>query len=189
MNLLICGDSFSADYTVEYPDAQGWPNLLCNDHNVTNLSSAGSSEYRIWKNVQTQNLTEFDAVIISHTNPYRLYVKSHPIHAASKLHKHSDFIFNDVENHHLDLVTQYFKTHYDLDYAVDIHQLIMLEIASLCSNVPCVHIKHMDISHPSNIPIVDFSKIWAKNKGIINHYNDKGNTMVYKFIKNMLNSL
>ena len=27
MNILICGDSFAADWTVKYA-GQGWPNLL-----------------------------------------------------------------------------------------------------------------------------------------------------------------
>ena len=27
-NVLICGDSFAADYSPKYPDKLGWPNLL-----------------------------------------------------------------------------------------------------------------------------------------------------------------
>ena len=188
MKLLICGDSFSADWSVEYPNAQGWPNLLSYDYNVTNLSTAGSSEYRIWKNLQTQNLENYDQVIISHTSPYRLYVKSHPAHNQEKLHQHSDFIYNDVVNHGIDTVVDYFENYYDLEYAVDIHQLIMMNIASICKSVHCLHIRHMDVSHPINLSVVDFSTIWKKHPGLINHYSKNGNTEIYKNIKIMLKS-
>jgi hypothetical protein len=186
MNLLICGDSFSADWRVEYPDAYGWPNLLAKDYNVTNLSTAGSSEYRIWKNLKTQNLKNYDLVIVSHTSPYRLYVKTHPVHSQGKLHQNSDFIYTDVVNHGINVVADYFEHYYDLAYAIDIHQLIMMNIASICKNVRCLHIKHIDVNHPVDLNVVDFSLIWKKHPGLINHYSENGNTEIYENIKNML---
>ena len=60
--ILICGDSFSSDWSPEYPDCQGWPNLLAKDYKVTNLSQAGCSEYRIYKQIKSKNLDNFDFV-------------------------------------------------------------------------------------------------------------------------------
>lgn len=187
MNVLICGDSFSADWSVKYPNAQGWPNLLSKDVNVTNLSNAGSSEYRIWKNLQTQDLKKYDAIIISHTSPYRLYVKTHPIHKNEKLHRHSDFIYNDVVEHNIKIVSEYIEQYYDLEYAIDIHQLLILKMLDICKDHRCFHIKHMNINHPPDVKIIDFSDVWKENKGIINHYSDNGNIIVYKCLQNLLN--
>ena len=51
MKILICGDSFAADWTVKYP-GQGWPNMLAEIHEVTNLAQAGCSEYKILKQLE-----------------------------------------------------------------------------------------------------------------------------------------
>jgi len=48
MKILICGDSFAADWTVKYP-GQGWPNMLAQQHEIVNLAQAGCSEYKIFK--------------------------------------------------------------------------------------------------------------------------------------------
>jgi hypothetical protein len=57
--LLICGDSFAADWTVKVKE-KGWVNLLAQDYKVTNLAQAGCSEYKILKQLQSVNLDKFD---------------------------------------------------------------------------------------------------------------------------------
>ena len=47
-NILICGDSFAADWTKKY-DGTGWVNMLTKDHTITNIAEAGVSEYKIYK--------------------------------------------------------------------------------------------------------------------------------------------
>ena len=47
-NILICGDSFAADWTKKY-NGNGWVNMLCNDFNITNVAEAGVSEYKIYQ--------------------------------------------------------------------------------------------------------------------------------------------
>ncbi len=42
--LLIAGDSFAADWL---SGESGWPNLLANEYDVTNVAQAVCSEYKI----------------------------------------------------------------------------------------------------------------------------------------------
>ena len=46
--ILICGDSFAADWSKKY-DGVGWVNMIENEHVVTNIAEAGVSEYKIYK--------------------------------------------------------------------------------------------------------------------------------------------
>ena len=98
MNILIVGDSFAADWTVKYKGI-GWPNMLSKRHNVTNLAQAGCSEYKIYKQLLSVNLDDFDYIIASHTSPYRIYVTEHPVHSMDKLHNDCDLIYTDLKEH------------------------------------------------------------------------------------------
>ena len=60
MKILIVGDSFAADWSVKYNDYHGWPNLLAQKFEVTNLAKAGVGQYKIYK--QLQNIDDFDLV-------------------------------------------------------------------------------------------------------------------------------
>ena len=53
--LLICGDSFAADWQVKYPQGQGWCNLITQYYHVTNVAQAGCSEYRIYQQFLSYN--------------------------------------------------------------------------------------------------------------------------------------
>jgi hypothetical protein len=64
MNLLICGDSFAADWTVKYP-GEGWPNLMSKIHNVTNLAQAGCGEYKVLKQLESVNLLSASILLSS----------------------------------------------------------------------------------------------------------------------------
>jgi hypothetical protein len=95
--ILIIGDSFSSDWSKKYKDYPGWPNLLAQDFDMTNLSQPGCSEFRILKQLKSVDLNEYDFVIISHTSPSRIYTRQHPIHSGDPLHSESDLIFTDIE--------------------------------------------------------------------------------------------
>ena len=43
MKLLILGDSWQADWNVKHNTYPGWPNLLANEFDVTNIAQAGVS--------------------------------------------------------------------------------------------------------------------------------------------------
>ena len=100
MHVLIVGDSFAADWSAKHCDLFGWPNLLAKHHTVTNLAQAGVSEYKIYKQLISVDLSQFDLVIVAHTSPYRVVTRSHPVHYNNSLHKHADLLFGDIEYHY-----------------------------------------------------------------------------------------
>jgi len=61
MKVLICGDSFSAS-------DRGWTYELSKDFDVTNLSKSGVDQYDILQQIKSQNLNDYNVVILSNTN-------------------------------------------------------------------------------------------------------------------------
>ena len=117
MKILICGDSFACDWSVKYNDYAGWPNLLAEKFTVKNLAQAGCSEYKILKQIQSQILTEYNLIIISHTSPYRIPVGQHPVHYKDVLHKDSDLLYSDIkyhseENNNLLSIVDFFENYF-----------------------------------------------------------------------------
>jgi hypothetical protein len=178
LKVLLCGDSFAADWSVKNSNLHGWPNDLASSVDLTNLARAGCSEYRILKQIKSIDLAQFDRVIVSHTSPYRIYVRQHPVHQDDSLYKDCDLIYSDCVGHGLQTVKEWFENYFDLEYAIDIHHMIMREIATQHDKI--CHIGHMDISAPKGLDFVDFSDIWKQHPGKINHYNEVGNKKVYK---------
>lgn len=190
-NLLICGDSFSADWRTEQPDSQGWPTLLEDHFNVNNLSMRGCSEYRIVKQLESANIQDYDYVVISHTSPYRLYTPNHPAYTNSTTHYHADFMYNDVEAHskqypELNCVKEYFETFFDLEHAEFVHRLTLKHISAILEEhifVESLNIAHVDWSRlyqPTHMLL--FSETWKQHRGNVNHYNDAGNRIVAQAI-------
>lgn len=177
LKILLCGDSFAADWTKKHPKHQGWPNMLSKKVSLTNLARAGAAEYRILKQMQSIDLYQFDRIIVSHTSPYRIYVKQHPAYKHDEFYQHCDFLYADCAAHNLPIVTGWFENYFDLGHAIDIHHLIMHKINSLHDKI--LHIGHLDISAPPGFNFVNFNDIWKKFPGDMNHYNEIGNKKVY----------
>ena len=185
--LLICGDSFSATSA----DANSWTNMLKQDFSITNLSQRGCSEYKIYKQIASQNLSKYDAVIVSHTSPYRLHTLNNPIHISDPLYKDACFIYNDTKDHSLtksDLrpIIDFFEKYFDLDYAEYIHNLTLRDIEHICP-INTLHISHLkweNLHKFSNH--IDFNKVFLNERGDVNHYTSKGNQIVYETIKERL---
>ena len=96
--ILVVGDSFAADWTKKYPEGHGWVNLLSAEYAVTNLAQAGVGEYKILQQIKSvPDIQMFDLVLISHTSPYRIHTRKHPVHHADPLHNHADLIMEDIE--------------------------------------------------------------------------------------------
>ena len=120
MNILILGDSWSADWNIKYTDYPGWPNIIAQKYTVTNIAQAGVSQYSILKQLDTIQPLDYDMVIISITSPYRVYTPQHPVHT-SGLHANSDLIYSDIDHHaskfpdnkRLHSARAYFEDHYD----------------------------------------------------------------------------
>ena len=193
MNILICGDSFAADWTVKY-SGQGWPNLLAQEFSVTNLAQAGCSEYKILKQLESVDLAVYDKIVISHTSPYRIYIKKHPIHYNDPLHKNCDLIYTDIKEHvlkdqTLQPMVDYFENHFDFEHAKYMHTLLCEKIIKLLEPVQdrVLHISNIDwedLYQFSNM--VNFSYLFETNRGLMNHFDLKGNKIVFDKIKNLL---
>ena len=57
--ILVCGDSFATDHSVNDPVAIGWSSMLANLYDVTNCAQAGVSEYKIIEQIKNQNLNYY----------------------------------------------------------------------------------------------------------------------------------
>ena len=189
MKILIAGDSFA---TV-WPDSQlGWPTLLAKKYSVVNLAQAGIGEYKILKQIQSQEINNFDLVIVSHTSPSRLHTNNHPVHKDG-FHKNCDLILNDLinrsafRNPSLKAAQEYFKYHYDDTYQIDIYNLIRKQIKLLIT-VPYISMSHIDIANQLAVETnhIDFSGLWSKERGSINHYTIEGNSKIFETLEDMI---
>jgi len=185
--ILITGDSFAADWTIKYKNnGVGWPNLLADTYDVTNIAQAGCSEYRIYKQLTSRKLNEYDIIIVSHTSPYRFYVDENPIHKDDILHHSCDFIYNDVIQHYttdksLLPIVEFFEKYYDLDYALYVHNLIAEDIINMVPNA--IHINNFeDNAQVIQDIAMDFSHLFDSNNGKMNHYDDYANSVIFDYI-------
>ena len=181
--ILICGDSFAADWTVKnkYP---GWVNFLY----ATDIrAQAGVGEYKILKQLQSCKLKLYSHIIISHTSPYRIHTSHNPLHETDILHYACDFIYDDVKDRLPD-VEKFFTDYYDLEHSIYIHTKICEDIDKLTCNYNTIHMNHVDWSGLYKFKYqIDFSKL-KKSMNKSNHYNDKNNMIVYNKVLDRITS-
>lgn len=189
--ILICGDSFSADYSIKDSSLQGWVNFLAKDYSITNLSDAGSSEYRILKKLESANLDDYQGIIICHTSPFRVYIKEHPVYKDDVLHKNCDLIYSDIEYHcsktknrTLSAAKNYFEQIFDDEYYKDVYFLIQDKILELVKNHKCLHLTPLfdeqlyKFKHYINLHAEHNIEINS-----VNHYSAEDNKKIYYKIK------
>jgi hypothetical protein len=192
-SILICGDSFSADWSLKYQThLPGWPNKLETTFKVTNLSQAGCSEYKIYQQLSSvaDRLTQFDHIIISHTSPYRIYIKNHPVHFDDLLHHSSDLIYSDIIEHsktnkQLLVITEFFEQYFDLDYARFVHNLICekIDIMTAPHQTKTLHLSNIEWKDLYKFDgMLNFKSVVDTHGGLINHYSDYGNCIIYDTI-------
>jgi len=192
MKILICGDSFAADWTVKYPGQEGWPNMLAKQHEVVNLAQAGCSEYKIYQQLMSVDLNKFDNIIVSHTSCYRITVETHPVHANDPLHKNSDLIYTDIKEHSksnkkLLPIVEFFENYFDTESAKFTHTLICKEIDQLLQSYNTIHISNLiwDNNYKFN-NMLNFEYLFKSSRGLMNHYNDAGNQEVFEILSTTL---
>jgi len=190
MRILIVGDSFAADWQKKYPDRSGWPNLLAKTHTVDNLAQAGCSEYRIYKQLKSAKLDQYDAVIVSHTSPYRIYTEYHPDRCNDILHHSCDLLYSDTKNlakikPEYESAVGYFEKFFSLEYAEFCYYATIDKIKELLLDHKTIHLSH--IVSIVGTDYIDFSVLFKKHQGVMNHYNDKGNISIYNKLLKELN--
>jgi hypothetical protein len=199
MKILICGDSFTADWSVLDKDLVGWCNWLANAHKVTNLAQAGVGEYKIMKQVLSVDLNQYDAIIISHGSPNRVYCTTHPIHEQSPLHKNADLIYADIKEHansNSDAETgvRYYERYFDFEYYKDISNLCCMEILNHLGQYP--HLSQFHIENFANLHKYDFlpesyniNQLLTKHYGSVCHLDDEGNRKLYGVISDWIHAI
>jgi hypothetical protein len=195
--ILVCGDSFSADWRKRYPDSQGWPTLLESSFEIINRSQAGCSEYRIFLQLTYESFKNFDAVVISHTSPYRLYVKENPIYKNDSLRGDSDFIYSDILDKlkdfpELQSVADYFEHWADLEHAKFVHSLTCEKITSIIkdADIPLINMHHIEWEGLHRFDdVIDFNYLFRSHRGSINHYDDFANREIAMIVEKKLNDL
>jgi hypothetical protein len=191
MKILIAGDSFAAKWPSKDTNI-GWVEKLAEQFDVVNVAQAGVGEYKIYKQLTNIELEKFDLVIVSHTSPSRVHTRNHPLHKEG-LHKDCDLIVTDLIGHfqpfnnNLQISKSWFKYHYDEEYQIDIYELLREKIKSII-NIPYISMTHVSISAVLSTEFnnIDFSKLWAAERGDVNHYTKKGNDMIVETILQIL---
>jgi hypothetical protein len=190
LKILIAGDSFAAIWPA---GDHGWPMLLNQNFNIVNVAQAGVSEYKILQQIKNHYNDLYDLVIISHTSPSRIHVKEHPVYKTG-FHSNCDLIFEDIFskssflNTEIQTAQNWFRLYYDDQYQIDIYNLLREKINSMIS-VPYIALSHVKISAELAIEKthIDFSNLWAKERGITNHYTIDGNHIIYQQLLKEIN--
>lgn len=189
IKILITGDSFAADWTTKYPNAHGWPNMLADVYDVTNIAESGISQYKIWQQIKNSNLNDFDICIVSHTSPYRVHTRKHPIHYNDILHKNADLMLNDIEYHKkklsnifnrsLQSAVTWFKFHYDPDFHENIYKLLKKDIVEMLGKIHFIEVFNFE-NYDGKFC---YSKYLETDKGNSNHFNDRVNKIIFNDIE------
>jgi len=181
-NILILGDSFACNWESDNNNI-GWPNLLKQNFKITNLAQAGVSEYKIYKQLQSVDIDNFDFVIISHTSSYRIPVETHPSYQLGDLHENCDLIFSDIESKRkkykvLDTAYKFYKDLFWNEYFEFTSNLIYEKIKEQTSNG--IHITFFDKFYDDSV--IKLEHIFKHKRGHVNHLNSDGNREVYEIL-------
>ena len=186
--ILIVGDSFSS---AQLSGDHGWPTLLAQQHQVTNISHPGIGEYKIMQRLMSQDLTLYDAVIISHTSPYRVHCLENHLYPQGHVYRDSDIIFLDAENKRTRLgqsMVDYFHYAFDEQYYKFVHASCCMQIDALTLHSPVIHITHFDWTDLYQFPgMINFYQLWQQHAGNHVHYDIAGNQHILDTLQQQLN--
>ncbi len=196
MNILIIGDSWAADWSQKHSQYPGWPNLLAEEFNVTNIAQAGVSQYSITQQLKNIYPAEYDRVIVSITSPYRLYTPLHPVHTEG-LHANSDLIYTDLEYHlseqpnnkRIQSAIGFYKHHFDTKHAEYLHHLLVEDTLKDCDNnytLVTSNIYDNEQYVPAGFRYCEGHGIYQSYPGRINHMSEEGNQLFADSMKLLL---
>lgn len=186
MKILVAGDSFSSD---KLAGECGWPAQLAQAHSVTNVSQPGAGEFKILRQLELQNLTDFDLVIVSHTSPNRVHAETNPLYPSGHVYRNSDILFGDVESKvSKDPVARsmfdYFTQVFDIEYYHFVHTCCCERIDQLTKDYNVIHMTNFEWTHlyPFD-PLFNFYNLWLEYPGEYAHLNRHGANKVAQILK------
>lgn len=187
MKILICGDSFAADWSEKHKEYYGWPTLMKAHFDITNVAQCGVGPYKVLKQIETVgDLSKFDLILISHCSPWRLSTIRNPVHYDDVLHKDSDLIFSDIEYHmkhskqtdELRAAFEFYIHHYDKEYHSKTYQLYRKEINNKINTRPSYILNFRKSEWATESNIIHFTDLVESSPGAINHISEQGNKTV-----------
>jgi hypothetical protein len=172
---------------------------LAQQHQVTNLAQAGVGEHKIYRQlVSVDDLTVYDVVIVAHTNPGRVPTRRHPMHYNDGLHQHADLIYSDIDYHakqlknifnvRLHVAREFFRYHYDDEFFEDTYWLFREKINTILADKKVITLETFDLPATEKY-VLNFADLLNTNPGLINHYSEKGNQVVFDTINATLKTL
>ena len=180
--LILIGDSFAAS-----THKDSWTKNL--KIATDNLSTNGSSEYRIWKKICGVDFTQYNFAIIVHTSPNRIYIRDNHLYPYGHSHSQSDLIYTDIKdkrgNPFADGAIWWFEHGFDIKHAEDMHHLLVADCVKKVT-IPCLHLTFFDLDLDN---VINFHKIWKRQSGNINHMNVNGNKIVAKKVDSIIKTL
>lgn len=181
--LLICGDSFSIS------DSYTWVESLRSEYDVTNVSQAGASEYRIWLQWFSKKSDRFDRALICHTSYTRIYSERNFFHDPQGKHNNCDLLYLDVKSHlpkpEAEHIVWFFENIFDLDQAKFHYDLLLKHWLSVESKFPITHVSFFENTMNG---VYDYSDVWKNHPGTFNHLSPYGNQEILKRVKELLRS-
>jgi hypothetical protein len=189
LKVLLCGDSFAANFQHRDKSQYGWPNLLSGLHSVTNAAQAGVSEYKIIKQLNNYDSKDFDLTIIVHTSVSRVHIKKHPLRSRNRLHQNCDLIYADLlasdsNNPVVNTAIDYFQSIYDSEYYTDLYKMMLSTIQIQTVPHKTLHLSFFDngIVYPFQ-HYINLKSIFDQYPGPINHLSDQGNMKVFDILQ------
>lgn len=168
--ILIAGDSFSAVYDNK---SEWWQLGDCK-----NISQKGSSEFKILKSLQKENLSKYEKIIVCHTSPYRIYTEDNIINNGDRTN--GCYLINDLLHKKSDIKTAaklYTKYFFNEEYVLWSYYKAMDEIKNLTGSI---HISFFNVQN-----VISLKHIYEKNMGNICHMTPEGNKVVHEQISNI----
>jgi len=191
MKVLVAGDSFAVRKNTNH-DNTGWPQLLAQEYQITNVAQAGVSEYKIIKQLQSQTLDEFDALVVVHTSPFRVHVQTHALHTTSPTHQYCDLIYQDLLSSdstqpQILAALGYFQYIFDTEYYLDLYKMFLSTCNYMTKNHNVLHVSFFN--NQIHTPFTEFRclhEVFNKHPGSVNHLSKIGNLSTYRIINTWL---
>ena len=171
--IWIFGDSFSAS-----KHKHSWTKLL--KYPVTNCSSNGSSEYRIWKSYQQakKHIGPNDKVIFCHTSYSRVFLKNTITDLLSRMlpsHVFCDLILADIQHKQETKFINVLKTIWDDSYFYDNYKLFEEDLKRVPNSI-----------HLNFFENTEYRNVYIHHTGTINHMDQHGNLVIGNHLNKLL---